>query len=135
MPDSLVVMGGGSSSVVPPVSGARKNGREMRPAVGNRRSPRKVNEVPTDVIGGMVVVLDGPVARENARVVPLSVGAEEFSLRAMPSRRVPTGEGPDSSGNCVPPREMHRGYSDGVMLWHRPQPWLGRRPRPTLLGR
>ena len=62
----------------------------------------------------MVVVADGPVVKENARVVPLSVEAEEFSPRAVPSRRVPTGEGPDSRGNCVPPREMHGGggYSD-----------------------
>ena len=34
VPDSPIGMGGGSSSVVPPVSGARKNGRGMRPAEG-----------------------------------------------------------------------------------------------------
>ena len=73
MPDSPIGMCRGSSSVVPPVSGARKNGRGMRPAGGNRRSPQKVNVVPTDVIGRMVVVSDGPVVKENARVVPLSV--------------------------------------------------------------
>ena len=109
VPDSPIGMGGGSSSVVPPVSRARKTGRGMRPAGGNRRSPQKVNVVPRDVIGRMVVVSDGPVVKENARVVPLSVEAEEFSLRAVPSRWVPIGEGPDSRGNCVPPREMLRG--------------------------
>ena len=118
VPDSPIGMCLGSSSVVPPVPGARTNGRGMRPAGGNRRSPQKVNEVPTDVIGKMVVVSDGPVVRENARVVPLSVEAEEFSLRAVPSRRVPAGEGPDSRGNCLPPREMHEGVfglSDAVL--------------------
>ena len=114
MPDSPIGMGGGSSSVVPPVPGARKNGRGMRPARGNRRSPQKVNEVPMEVIGKMVVVLDGPVVKENTRVVPLSVEAEQFSIRDVRSRRVLTGEGPDSRGNCVLPREMHGGggYSD-----------------------
>ena len=100
------------------MSGARKNGRGMLPAGGNRRSPQKVNEVPTDVIGKMVVVSDGPVVRENARVVHLSVEAEEFTLRDVPSRRVPTGEGSDSRGNCIPPREMHEGVfglSDAVV--------------------
>ena len=91
----------------------------MRPAGGNRRSPQKVNVVPKDVIRRMVVVSDRPVVKENARVVPLSVEAEEFSLRAVPSRRVPIGEGPDSRGNCVPPREMLRGVfgrTDAVIL-------------------
>ena len=81
----------------------------MRPAGGNRRSPQKVNVVPKDVIGRMVVVSDGPMVKENARAVPLSVQVEEFSLRAVPSRRVPIGEGPDSRGNCVPPRGMREG--------------------------
>ena len=76
--DSPIGMGRGSSSVVPPVSGTRKHGR------------------------GMVVILDGPVVRENTRVVPLSVDEEEFSLRTVPKNRVPTGEGLDGSGNCVP---------------------------------
>ena len=35
----------------------------------------------------MVVVSEGPLVKENARVVPLSVEAEEFSLRAVPLRR------------------------------------------------
>ena len=93
MPDSTIRMGGGPSSMVPSVSGARKNGSGMRPSGGNRQSPQKVNKVPTDVMGKMVVVSDGPVVKENARVAPLSVDAEEFSLRAVPSGRVPTGEG------------------------------------------
>ena len=81
----------------------------MRPAGGNRRSPQKVNVAPKDVIGRMVVVSDGPVVKENARVVPLLVEVEEFSLRVVPSRWVPIGEGPDSRGNCVPSREMLKG--------------------------
>ena len=109
VPDSPIRMGGGSSSVVPPVPGAQRNGRGMRSARGNRRYPQKVNVVPKDVIGRMVVVSDGPMVKENARVVPLSVEAEEFSLRAVLSRRVPIGEGPDSHGNCVPPRGMRAG--------------------------
>ena len=84
-------MGGGSSSVVPPVLRAQRNGRGMRSARGNRRYPQKVNVVPKDVIGRMVVVSDGSMVKENAGVVPLSVEAEEFSLRAVPSRRVPIG--------------------------------------------
>ena len=70
----------------------------MRPAGGNRRSPQKVNEVPTDVIGKMVVVSDGPVVRENARVVPLSVEAEEFSLRAVACETGPHWGGAGQSG-------------------------------------
>ena len=81
----------------------------MQLAGGNKRSPQKVNVVPTDVIESMVVVSDRPVMKENSKVVPLSVEAEEFSLRAVPSRPVPTGEGPDSRGNRVPPREMLKG--------------------------
>ena len=41
---NLIGMGGGSLSVVPPVSGARKNGRGMRPAGGDRWSPPKVKD-------------------------------------------------------------------------------------------
>ena len=41
---SPIGMGGGSLSVVPPVSGARKNGRGVRPAGGDRRSPPKVED-------------------------------------------------------------------------------------------
>ena len=62
-----------------------------------------------DVIEIMVVVSDGPVMKDNARVVPLLVEVEEFSLRAVPSRPVPTGEGPDNRGNRVPPWEMLKG--------------------------
>ena len=42
VPDSPIGMGGGSPSVVPPVSGARRSGRGVRPAGGNSRSPRKL---------------------------------------------------------------------------------------------
>ena len=91
------------------MSGTRRNGRGMRPDGGNKRSPKKVNVVPTDVIESMVVVSNGPVMKENSKVVPLSVEAEEYSLRAVPLRPVPTGEGPDSRGNRVPPREVLKG--------------------------
>ena len=43
--DSPIGMGGGSPSVVPPVSGARRSGRGMRPAGWNSRSPRKLSGV------------------------------------------------------------------------------------------
>ena len=69
--------------MVPPVPKAQNIGKGMRPAGGNRRYPQKVNVVPTDVIGRMVVVSDGPVVKENTRVMPLLVEAEEFSLRAV----------------------------------------------------
>ena len=43
VPDSPIRMGGGSPSVVPPVSGARRSGRGMRPDGGNSQSPKKLN--------------------------------------------------------------------------------------------
>ena len=114
MPDSPIGMGGGSHSVVPPpppppVSGAWKNGRRMRPAGGNRRSSLKVKDGQSDVSDRMIVASDGPVVRGNNRVVPLSVEAEEFSLKTVLKNRVPTGEGSDGSENCVPSLEMPEG--------------------------
>ena len=85
----------------------------MRPAGGDRRSPQKVKDGQTDVSDKMIVVSDGPVVWENTRVVPLSIGAEEFSLRTVPNNRVPTGERSDGSENCVPSREMH----ERVVRW------------------
>ena len=93
VPISSVGMGRGSSSVVPQVSGARKHGRGMQPAGGNRQSPQRVKDELTDE-------------------------AEEFSLRTVPKIRIPTGEGSDGSGNCIPSREMHGGVvgrSDAVV--------------------
>ena len=90
VPTSPVRMGRGSSSVVPQVSGARGHGRGMRPAGGNRRSPQRVKEEPTD---------EG----ENTRVVPISVEAKEFSLRTVPRIRIPTGEG--SLGGQIEPSD------------------------------
>ena len=90
----------------------------MRPAGWDRRSPQKEKDGQTDVRENIIVVSDGPVVRENTRVVPLSVEAEEFSLRNVPKIRVPTGEGSDGSGNCVLSREMHGGVvgrSDAVV--------------------
>ena len=60
--DSPIGMGRGSSSVVPPVSGARKHGRGMRPA-GDRRSPQKVKDGHTDVRENIIVVSDGLVVK------------------------------------------------------------------------
>ena len=90
----------------------------MRPARGDRRSPQRVKDGQTDVRENIIVVSDGPVVRENTSVVPLAVEAEEFPLRIVPKIRVPTGEGSDSSENCVPSREMHEGVvrrSDAVV--------------------
>ena len=42
-------------------------------------------------------------------MVPLSVEAEEFSLKTGPKDRVPTGEGSDGSENGVPSRESPEG--------------------------
>ena len=52
-------MGRGSSSVVPPVSRARRHGRGMRPAGGDRRSPQKVKDGHTDVREKIIVISDG----------------------------------------------------------------------------
>ena len=88
----------------------------MRPAGGDRRSPQKVRDGQTDVRKNIIVVSDGQVV--NTRVVPLS--AEEFSLMTVPKTRVPTEEGSDGSGNCVPSREMHGGVvrrPSGLVSW------------------
>ena len=77
----------------------------MWPAGGNRRFPQRVKDELTD---------EG----ENTRVVPLSVEAEEFSLRTVPKIRIATGEGSDGSGNYVPSRQKHGGIakrSDAVV--------------------
>ena len=42
-------------------------------------------------------------------MVPLSVEAKECSFRTVQKIWIPTGEGSDGSGNCVPSREMHGG--------------------------
>ena len=112
-PDSPIGMGRGSLSVVPPVPGARKHGRGMRPAVGDRPSPQNIEDGHTDVSDRLMVISDGLVVRENTRVVPLSIEAEAFSLKTVPKNRVPTGEGSDGSENCVPSQEMH----EGVVGW------------------
>ena len=109
VPDSPIGMGRGLIVGGPPVSGARKHGRGMRPAGGDRRSAQKVKDGHTDVREKIIVISDEPVVRENTGVVPLSVEAEEFSLRTVPKNRVPTGEGSDGSGNCVPSWEVHGG--------------------------
>ena len=105
MPISPVGMDRGSSSVVPQVSGARKHGRGMQLARGNRRFPQRVKDELTD---------EG----ENTRVVPLSVEAEEFSLRTVPKIWITTGEGSDGSENYIPSRKRHGGIvkrSDTVL--------------------
>ena len=76
----------------------------MRPAGGDRRSPPKVKDGQSDVSDMMMVASDGPVVRGNNRVVPLSVVAEEFSLKIVLKNWVTTGEGSDGSENCVPSR-------------------------------
>ena len=49
------------------------------------------------------------MVRGNNRMVPLSVEAEEFSLKIVLTIRVPTGEGSDGSKNGVPSREIPEG--------------------------
>ena len=119
VPDSPIGMGGGSPSVVPPVSGARLSGRGMRPAGGNSRSPRKLNVISTSEIGEIDSFSDGLVVRKNARAMPLSVGEEVFSPGAVPSGRAPIEEGSDDHRNYVPPRELSEGLfglNDAVVL-------------------
>ena len=83
MPDSPIRMGGGSASVVPPMSGARRSGRGMQPA------------------GGIRLVVE-----RNAGAVSLSADAEVFSPEAVPSGGAPIGEGPDCYGAHGHPRGM-----------------------------
>ena len=113
VPDSPIGMGRSSPSVVPPPSAPPppppETWRGMRPAGGDRRSPQRVRNGQTNVRENIIVVSDEPVVRENTRVVPLSVEAEEFSLGTVPSIRGPTGEGLDSSENGVPYGEMNEG--------------------------
>ena len=110
--------------MVPPVSGARKDGR-------------------SDVSDMRSVASDGLVLWGNKGVVPLSVEAEEFSLKTGLKDRVPTGEGSDVSENSVPSRESPEGVvgrSDVVVSTTAvagaasPTIFAGRQPRPTLLG-
>ena len=106
MPDSPIGMDGGSPSVVPPVSGARRFGRGMRPARGNSRSSRKLNVVSTSEVEKMDSFPDGLVVERNAGTMSLSADAEVFSPEAVPSGGAPIEEGPESNRNYVPPREM-----------------------------
>ena len=94
VPDSPIGMGGSSPSLVPPLSGAWRPRRGMRPAGWNNRSPKKLsgdyvatdNGVVTDgktsEVGKMDSFPDGLVVKKNARVVPLS-GDEGMSLKGM----------------------------------------------------
>ena len=100
------------------MSGARKHGKGMRPAGGDRQSPQRVKNGQADVRENIAVVPDEPVVKENNREVPLSAGAEDFCLRTVPGIRVPTGEASDSGESCVPSAEMQEGVvrrSDAVV--------------------
>ena len=81
VPDSMIGMGGSSPSLVPPVSGARRPRRGMRPAGWNSQSPKKLSVVSagkTSEVGKMDSFLGKLVVKRNARVIPLS-GDEEMS--------------------------------------------------------
>ena len=88
VPIPPVELGRGSSSVVPQVSGAQRRGKGMRPAGGTKPFPQRVNNELTD---------EG----ESTRVVPLSVEAEEFSLRTVPKIRMRAEAVSDGGGDCV----------------------------------
>ena len=75
----------------PQGSEARRHRRGMRPAVGIRPVPQRVNNELTDEVG-------------KTKVMPLSVEAEEFSLRTGPRRRVTAGAGSDGIGDYLPSR-------------------------------
>ena len=89
VPISPVEMDRGSLSVVPQVSGARIHRRGLRPTGGIRPVPQRVNNELTDEGG-------------KSKVIPLSVEAEEFSLRTGPKSRVTAGTGSGGSGNNLP---------------------------------
>ena len=91
VPVSPVEMDKGSLLVVPQVSGARRHRRGVRPAGGIRPFPQRVKNELTD---------EG----WNTKVGPLSVEAEEFSLRTGPKTRVTAGAGSDGSGDYLPSR-------------------------------
>ena len=100
VPDSPIGMGGSSPSLVPPVSGAWRPRRGMRPAGWNSRSPKKlsgdyvatdngvVSDGKTSKDGKMDSFPDGLVVKRNARVVPLS-GDEGMSHPEGMSSGVP----------------------------------------------
>ena len=120
VPDSLIGMGGGSPSEVPPVSGARRSGRGMRPAGGNSRSPKKLNVMYTSEVENMDSLdsfPEGLVVKRNARAVSLSDDVEVFPPEAVPSGGPPIEEGPESYRNHGPPLEMAGGYADERMVW------------------
>ena len=88
MPDSPIGMGWGPPSVVPPVSGARRSGRGVRPAGGNSQSPRKLNVISTgevEMMDSLDNFSDGLVVKRNDRAVPLEV----FSPRGCALGRGP----------------------------------------------
>ena len=88
VPISPVERDGGSWSVAPPVSRARKNRRGMRPDGRIRPCPQRVkNEL-----------MDG---EGKTHVIPLSV---EFSLKTESKSRVATRSGSDGSVDDLPPR-------------------------------
>ena len=64
----------------------------MRPAGGSRPFPQRVKNELTD---------EG----ENTEVRPLSVEAEEFSLRTGPKNRVTAGAGSDGGGTTFRPEQ------------------------------
>ena len=60
--------------MVPPVSGARRSERGMRPAGGNGRSPRKLKVVYTSEVEKMDSLdslADGLVVKKNAMAEPV----------------------------------------------------------------
>ena len=122
VPDAPIGMGGGSPSVVPPVSGARRSGRGMQPAGGNSRSPKKLNVISTgevEMMDSLDNFLNELIVKRNDREVPLSAEAEVFSPEVVPSGG-PFEEGPERSRTHGHPREVAGGgggYTDERMLW------------------
>ena len=91
------------------MSGARRSGRGMRPARGNKLCCKKLNVMSmsdVEMMDNLDNFPDGLVVKRNAGAVSRSADAEVFSPEAVPSGGAPIEEGPESDRTYGHPREM-----------------------------